>query len=176
MAKAQTAEALPRAASAAPPAPVTPVAIAPVAPQYRIRESLFRPDIQGYINTVWAADIVDGTPFEEILAPDYWSHVAARLKVGDEIRAFAEDGSWLARLLVRDRGYIWAKVAVLERHVFPPLGESGREAAEFAVEYRGRLQKHAVVRVATGALVLSGFASEGDARTAMSEYVKALRR
>jgi len=55
-----------------------------------------------------------GTPFDALLDPGYWAHVAAKFKPCDEITVNSEDGSYYGRLLVQDAGKLYAKVAKLE--------------------------------------------------------------
>lgn len=177
------------ASAAVPATPAPPAAPAPAAPApapapnvrvlnpARIKETHFRPDTQGYHNTHWKADIVRAHSFDDIGKTDYWSHVARNIKTDDRISAFAEDGSWYAELLVRDRGDNWAKVAVLSKHDFAGIdNDLARETNGYKVEYRGRIDKFSVIRVSDGEPVHRGYNSEIEARNAMADYLKTLRR
>lgn len=62
---------------------------------------------------IWEAIPVAETPFDAVLDPDYWMHVAKDLKQRDRIEVFCEDGSYWAELIVLNAGRLWAKVAVI---------------------------------------------------------------
>jgi hypothetical protein len=51
-----------------------------------------------------------------LLVPAFWAHHALKLKPLDEIRAHAEDGTWLANYVVLDCSRTWAKVQQLSLH------------------------------------------------------------
>lgn len=51
-----------------------------------------------------------GTPFENVLRPDFWANVSQRMRAGDKIIVLPRDGSWYAELLVWDAGQNWAHV------------------------------------------------------------------
>jgi hypothetical protein len=69
-----------------------------------------------YVSTRFDALIPIGVTLEQILKPAFWAHHAVKLKPMDEIRARAEDGTWLAYLVVLDCSRTWAKVAHLAMH------------------------------------------------------------
>lgn len=157
-----------------PAATVTPLRQPP-----RIAPRHFRLNVGGYINSEWTADIVHAHTLDDILKPDYWANVTSTqpIKAGDEIKAWAEDGSWLARLFVRDKADKWAKVALLNHHKFDLADQDvERATAEYVTLYRGRIQKHCVVRIKDNAIIKEGFGSDAEARIAMAEHVKAMRR
>jgi hypothetical protein len=76
-------------------------------------------------NNIWLGKIPAGTPYEHALRPEFWSN-AVSLQVNalhglrrfDEIKLFAEDGSFYARLLVRETARSRAVVEQLEYHQF----------------------------------------------------------
>lgn len=121
-----------------------------------------------------------GTPFEDILKPEYWAHVAQSLRPWARIEVRAEDGSYFAELLVVNCGRLWAKVAVLRK---VDLGDMASEAVpanpdpSFSVMWRGPHAKHAVMRLgkAGGKEVLrEGFETKDEAATWMADHIKAL--
>jgi hypothetical protein len=101
-----------------------------------------------HARTEWFVVPEFGTPFEALLDPAYWAHVAVQLKPCAEIIVHAEDGAYYGRLLVRDAGRLYASVAkleyielqkidVLEGSSFPP---------GYEVKFRGPIQKWCVLR------------------------------
>jgi len=69
-----------------------------------------------YISTRYDAKIQQGVTPEELLAPAFWAHHAMKLKPMDELRARAEDGTWVAYLIVLDASRTWARVQLLSVH------------------------------------------------------------
>lgn len=69
-----------------------------------------------------------GTTLQEMENPEYWSHVAKRLKVWDQIEVRPHDGAWWAELLVRAVQPFAVRVHILRMVQF----EDNRKAAEQA--------------------------------------------
>lgn len=98
---------------------------------------------------IWDAIPEAGTPFDDLLKPEYWAHVAANLRPWDRIEVRAEDGSYYAELLVRDAGRLWAKVECLRKHdLGADTGQVPDVVADvtYSVQWRGPHSKHAVMR------------------------------
>lgn len=131
-----------------------------------------------YVRTVWRLTPEVGTEPEELLAPDYWAHLANRLRQCDRIEAWAEDMSWYAEYLVLDVGANWAKVHLCENSI-EELGEFDPRRAKVVltghtVEYKGRVAKWCVIRDKDKALLKDKFATEGDGLSWLSEYSKTI--
>lgn len=113
-----------------------------------------------------------GTPFEALLDPAYWAHVSMKFRPCDEIVIHAEDGSYFARLLVRDAGRLYAKVATLEHIELDKVdvlqgGAPGLPGHE--VKWRGPIHKWSVVR---GADVLKDNMTKEEAQAYLATYTK----
>lgn len=90
-----------------------------------------------------------GTPFEAVLDPAYWAHVAAKMAPGDWIEVDDETGEYTALLKVRDAGRLYAKVGVIlfkryDEHV--DVLQDSPLTKGFEVKWRGNLHKWCVVR------------------------------
>ena len=91
----------------------------------------------------------EGTPFEAILDPGYWAHVAAQMAPGDWVEVDAEDGSYTALLKVRDAGKLYAKLSVFQLTIFDEKVEvmqGGPALAGHVVKWRGPVHKWCVLR------------------------------
>lgn len=95
------------------------------------------------VSTVYDAKIPVGVAPETLLQPAFWAHHGIRLKPMDEIRARAEDGTWLARLVVLDSSRNWAKVQMLHHYKLTTADVSLSQASEEDV--RAFVAKHKVV-------------------------------
>lgn len=113
----------------------------------------------------------NGTPFEALLDPAYWAHVATSFKPCDEIIVNAEDGSYHGRLLVRDAGKLYAKMARLSYIELDEVEvqESSAIPAGYAVKFRGPIQKWSVLR---GSDLLKDGMSKAAANLWLSEHLK----
>jgi hypothetical protein len=148
----------------------------PLPKRYRLQESQINRAEVG--NTVWGIDVLAGTPFDEVLRPEYWANVAGpkKLKIGDEIKVYPEEGHYFAHLYVRDVGHLWAKVSVLGKWDFEALDTTDVVALEdFRVEFKApRTTKWCVVRVKDNEIIQSGMTSRHDAQLWLASYRKAL--
>jgi hypothetical protein len=126
--------------------------------------------------TTYDASIPSGIAYEEILKPEFWAHVAQKLAPGDFIIAESEDGTFLAELYVRNRGHNWATVFPLRHHNFDELSSVGDEAIPgFEIMWKGRVQKHVVVRKADGQIMASGMSLKQEAVAWLADYAKSLK-
>lgn len=88
--------------------------IAAVRPKKNLSQN--RISLAGYLHQTYDVTAERGTELIDIIEPDFWKHVAAKLRPYDTIHVLAEDGSWYARLLVVSADRLWAKVYKLEFH------------------------------------------------------------
>lgn len=124
----------------------------------------------------WRASPANGETLEDVMKPEYWTHVAAQLRPLDRIEVVPEDMSFFAELLVTKCDRLFAKTVVIT-HV--PLTEEAKPAAkpvpagngvEYKVEWKGGA-KFCVIR-SDGEVISKGHAAKEDAQTALDEYLK----
>lgn len=100
-----------------------------------------------------------GVTLDDLLKPEYWSHVAPQLRAGHRIEVMAGDGAWWAMLLVRATGRHEAVVQALQ---FVELGEQAAEISAtdmpYEVKWGGPSRKFRVVRKSDGAVIKDEFA------------------
>lgn len=134
-----------------------------------------------YVSTRFDALIPIGVTLEQILNPAFWAHHAVKLKPMDEIRARAEDGTWLAYLVVLDTSRTWAKVAHLGVHHLTTrdvsLSQASQEQrAEFIaahkVVHRGSM-KWSVVRKADSAVLAQELNEKSAAEKWLEDHATA---
>ena len=95
-----------------------------------------------YASTKHDAVIPQGVAPEELLKPEFWAHHAVKLRPFDEIRARAEDGTWLAYYVVLDCSRTWAKVHQLAIHRLTTGDVAMTQASE--AEVRAVVKAHEV--------------------------------
>lgn len=69
-----------------------------------------------YASQFYDAKIGQGVVPADLLVPGFWAHHAIKLKPFDQIRARAEDGTWVGFYIVLDSSRTWAKVHCLSSH------------------------------------------------------------
>lgn len=108
--------------------------------------------------------IPTGVKPEQMERPDFWAHHATKLQPLAEIRARAEDGTWIAYCVVLDTSRNWAKVKILEVHHLTTADVALSQASETEVRafidahrvvHRGP-HKWSVVRIADKSVLMEG--------------------
>ena len=121
----------------------------------------------------WAADVEYGVTLEDIQDPAYWSMMGMYMKPYDLIEARAEDGSWIAFLIVTGCDRTWAKVAV-DRVVNLTTSDVAlsQVAPKHKVDWKGPHRKYSVIRLSDSENVHDGFQSREEAYSWMRDHEK----
>lgn len=127
-----------------------------------------------HVRNVWAVVPEAGVPFEDMLEPAYWSHVAAKLRGGDVIEVYPEDATYFARLMVRRTARLEAVVSKIEQVVFDAAAEPTIPADTYEAAWKGPHRKWSVVRLADKEIVKDGFENRDGATTWIASHLKAL--
>lgn len=121
-----------------------------------------------YEFTVYCATIENGATFQDILNPEYWMHVADKVRPSDVIRAIAADQTFYAELLVLRKSRVEVFVAVLN-HVdltrFTMGEDLSKEVEKYDISWGGPANKFRVIYRRSGDVVREGFDNEAAART-----------
>lgn len=126
-----------------------------------------------YERTLWVATPEPGVSVKDLLAPEYWAHVGAKLRPWDRIEVRAEDGAYFAELLVLDASRLWAKVQVIH-HVELPRVEDTAPDDPFEVKWRGPQAKFGVIRRADKSVLKDGFADRNAAADWLTGHKRAM--
>lgn len=124
--------------------------------------------------------------------PAFWAHVAVKFSPWHEIRARAEDGSWMARFVILDAARTWARVKMIEFHEFAPITATEpakpeqpaavvlSPAAEQAVQdfiaqhtwsHRGP-KGHSIIRKADKEVLVESLGTKADALKWLDEHAR----
>ncbi len=122
----------------------------------------------------WSVNAEQGTTREDLKSPDYWSHVASKLRAGAEIRVLAEDGSFVAYFLVIAADRTWARVHELSyvdlRKEAAPVNLEAL-VGDYEVKLRGP-KRWSVLRKSDRAVLQEGLYTEGDAHEWLKRYLE----
>jgi hypothetical protein len=121
----------------------------------------------------WEAVPPAGTQPENILRPDFWSNVSARMRMGDKIIVVPRDGAFYAELVVWDAGQNWANVSGGHQER-PQFAARGDVSAEFEI-VSDPIDGITVKRAANGAKLKGNFPNHEDARRWILEHQRAMR-
>ena len=119
--------------------------------------------------TTWRHHPAFGITKEHLLEPSYWAVVSRQFRPGDEIQAFAQDGTYYATFLVLASDKTYAKVHLLSYHSLTTTDVSESQAAAFEVRWKGPKLKHCVIRKADGAIIHEGAQTLDDASQWLKE-------
>lgn len=133
-----------------------------------------------YISTRHDALVAQGLKPEDLLVPAYWAHHAVKLRPMDEIRARAEDGTWIAYLVVLAAERTWARVAIdrVQRLTTADVSltqaneeELKKLKTEYSISYAGP-NKYRVVRKADKNVMKDGLEQKLDAERWLDGYLR----
>lgn len=121
-----------------------------------------------YTHTNYDATVEAGVTLDDCLAPEFWMHVADKLRPSDKIFVYAADQSFYAELLALSVNRVEARVALIH-HVDLSKAtngeELGAELAKYDVSWAGPANKFRIVHKASKDVVKDGFDNEAAART-----------
>lgn len=127
------------------------------------------------------AVIPHGVKPESMLVPGFWAHSAVKLTPYNEIRARAEDGTWIADLIVLDCSRTWARVKILHMHQLSSADVAQSQGAEVEVRafiaahkviFRGQ-HRFSVVREADRAVIKEGIEQKDQAVQWLEAHARA---
>jgi hypothetical protein len=99
-----------------------------------------------YATNRWSVTYDLTVPYDRMFEPDFWSHIANKLRIGDIIEVHAEDTSWFAEVYVVAAHRLSAKVVLLRRVDLAPAAEVAATASPLTVKYRGPHARYCVMR------------------------------
>lgn len=121
----------------------------------------------------WVINCEPEITVEDVLEPGYWAHVASLMKPYDHIEARAEDGTWVADLVVTGCDRTWAKVALKQKYNLTTKDVSQSQAFKHSTEWKGPQHRWGVIRISDSQMVKSGFQTKEEATAWTREFEKA---
>lgn len=113
---------------------------------------------------------------EQVLEPAYWAHVAAQMDPFDHITVRAEDGTWIAFLIVVACERNYARV-VLDR-VVRLVSETSApvDSIKHKAEWKGPFHKWCVIRTSDSQMVHSGDKTKFEAETWLRNHERGMEK
>lgn len=122
------------------------------------------------------AKVEAGTTKDDILRPEYWSHVAELMTPWSEITVRTDDGTWYAKLLVLDCGRGWAKMQLLNMWSLTTVDvaqsqSSPGTADDYDIIWKGGTRKHIVQRKSDQVVIHEGEHRKDSASAWLKEFL-----
>lgn len=138
----------------------------------KLPESRFR--IADQVRNFWNIVPEEGTSFDALKDPAYWSHNARKMRNGDLIEAVPDDESYWALLRVKSVGPAGAQVAVIfhEQPKAEPLPEA--VAIDFEVAHKGPHRRWSVIRLSDKEYIKDQFQTREEATLWLAGNYKSL--
>jgi hypothetical protein len=127
-----------------------------------------------HFRTHYVAAVPEGVTADDVQQPEFWAHVATKLRRMDMIEVLAEDESYYAELLVMDAGVGFAKVKMLRFVELEAAGESTEANSAFKIEWKGIAKKYSVIRKSDSVTLRDGFTKKFDAETWVRGHASAM--
>jgi len=124
-----------------------------------------------YARTHWNCIVPAGTLPEDLLKPEFWAHVAVKMKPQDQVEAWSDDGTWYAEYVVRAADRNWALLAPKTKVVFT-AADIPRPDEPYSVTYRGNLDQWSVVRKSDGSVLFKDGRTQDEATAWMRQYIR----
>lgn len=124
-----------------------------------------------YSRNVFRVKAAETDTIEDVLAPDYWTHVAPKARVGDKLEIFPEGGAWYVEAIIASTSNIHLKLIAtvkVQINEVPKKKEKEDPKAPFTVEFKGPQRKWSVIRSKDKSYVKEGF----DDKTTAEEWLK----
>lgn len=131
-----------------------------------------------FVRSFYMATAFENTEPTDLLKPEYWAHFAQKLRLRDRIEVWANDGSWIADVVVMGATKNSADVRVLRVDYLDnvrPVGDLPEGLKSYEVRYRGIHSQWSVIRVADNAVVHEGEGSRTAADNWLANHLKAFK-
>lgn len=125
--------------------------------------------------TVYVVTAHEHTDPEDLLEPEYWTHVAEKFKPFDKIEARADDGSWYAELIVLETSRRWTRMHLLQKADLTTKDVSLTQSKlqEFAVDWKGPHRKFCVIRLSDQEILHDAEQTKAGAHSWLAERIRA---
>lgn len=122
----------------------------------------------------WVANAPEGATVEDIVKPEFWALMSSQFKPYDRIEVRADDGSWMAELVVLNCDRTWAKVCLLKEYKLASTEAIQTPNAKYEIKWRGPHHKWSVIRLADDNCIKSECATREEAAFWLKEHDKAM--
>lgn len=117
-----------------------------------------------------------GITREDLLTPEYWSHVSERMTPYSEVTVRCDDGTYYAKLLVLDCGRGWAKMQLLSWWNLSTVDVAQSQSSpgkpeDYDILWKGTNRKHIVQRKSDQKVIHEGEQRKESAVAWLNEFL-----
>lgn len=123
-----------------------------------------------YVRNVFRTVPPQGHSLDDVLAPNYFAHLAPKLKIGDRIEVLPETMEYFAELLVVRSERFTVHTALVNRVELATPEMPVTELEGHTVQWKGPNRKWSILR--GDAIIKDSFTSRGDAQAALLDLLK----
>ena len=116
---------------------------------------------------------------EDLVRPEYYAHVADKLKARDRITVWADNANWMAELVVLEVGRGWARAHPISLTEFGNTASIKGLTIErdgYRVAHRGEHSQWSIIRLSDSEVVSENHGTQGGAVDWLDNHLKAIRR
>lgn len=110
-----------------------------------------------FARTVFAAVVPPEDSLDVILEPEYWMHVARKLRKNDRVEVNTRDGSYFAELMVVSTGLTWVRMAVLRHIDLTKLKVKGKPKDDLYAKFGSEATQFRVLSRKSKTVIKDGF-------------------
>jgi hypothetical protein len=138
-----------------------PVTVMKPLPKQKININDFR--AAEFDRIIWGITLKIGQSRDDLLRPDFYSHIAARVRKNHRFEVLHEDGNYFAELIVTSASKLGIKVAFLREIDLRDLEATVVDQSEFYPKFRGP-RKWSILRTSDNSLVDENIDTESLAK------------
>lgn len=122
--------------------------------------------------TVYVVTAEPETTKEDLLKPEYWAHVANKLRPWDRLEVRSDDGTFFAELLVLESSRVWARVHLLQHITLTSADVAQTQARnqDYEVRFRGPVLKWCAIRLSDAEPIKERMGSKEEAQAFLAAY------
>jgi len=129
-----------------------------------------RMKLSQYERQDWVVNAPQECTVDDLLEPAFWSLMAYQMKPYDRVEVRADDGTWLAELLVIGCDRNWAKVHLLAKHKLTGVDEAMAQSSAHRVEFKGPQKKWCIIRNSDNVFIREEIGSKDKAFAELKEF------
>lgn len=116
----------------------------------------------------------EGATPEDITDPGFWALVSYRLRPYDKVEVRADDGTWIAEVVITGCDRTWAKAFTKHVYKLTTADVSFTASLKHEVFWRGPTHRWCVKRVSDNTVVKSECSTKKEAESWLDEYEKVI--
>jgi TusA-related sulfurtransferase len=120
---------------------------------------------------IYCVSVPPSTTAEDLVNPNFWAHVAMKLRPGDWIEVLSDDKKFCAKLIVRSARRLDATVSLV-RWKDLEIPDVSHLAAEYEIVFRGAKNRWSILKGSD--VLMSCFDTKNMAEAYLSDHLKAI--